>query len=204
MNKRLIWNFEINAANPLSFDFPDKNITGEIRWESRYFWSSDQIITLHGLDNHFLELSKYQIKHRQDTYYLLPHSNYNLKMRHEKLFYKPLMMKKNNAIGYGKKIAVQDQALGTYLPGCGEQDAQALLEYVQMEGIKIQVEKEALIYKINTIPHIKLELSWLRITNQSYFSVCIESRCLDWVESISSQMIGNMLAFDYVSFLKER
>jgi hypothetical protein len=202
MNKRLIWNFEINFDQSLDLTITYDYDRKEDRWEARYFWPDDQIITLKGLDQHFLELSRYEIKHRQDTYYLLPQSNYNIKMRRGQIFYKPLLMQQNNAIAYGKKIALEEQAAGVYLPGCHEQDARSLLDHIQSKGIALQVEKEALLYTFPTIPKTKLELTWLHIGNKGYYSLCIESRSVYLVEFISSQIVGNELAIDYVSFLK--
>ena len=105
MNKRLVWNFEINSDTALQIPGTNSLVISPNRWESRFFWTDDQIITLHGLNDSFLALSHYQIKHRQDTYYLLPDTNYNLKVRNDKLFYKPILIKNHQAVAYGKNAA---------------------------------------------------------------------------------------------------
>ena len=204
MNKRLVWNFEISTDNTLKVpSLVDEADPSQKRWESRFFWPDDQVITLHGLSDHFLALSHYQIKHRQDTYYLIPYAHYNIKMRHNQLFYKPLLMKKMSAVAYGKKIVLEEQASGVQLPGCDEKDAQALIARINHQGIAIHVEKEALIYTFETTPITKLELSWLHVGNKAYLSTSIESRSLPLVKSMSQQIVGHSAGCDYVTFLRE-
>jgi hypothetical protein len=78
----------------------------------------------------------------------------------------------------------------------------ALINHIHQQGIKIIVEKEALVYKFKTIPTTKFELARLRVNHQTYFSVSIESTCLSLVESFTHQLIGALPSSDYVSFLK--
>ena len=203
MNKRLVWNFEINIDNPMQISSPNDIEQNQARWESRFFWPDDQIITLHGLDDHFRELSRYQVKHREDTYFLLPNDDYNLKLRHEQLLYKPILMKSGQSIAYGKKIKIEEQAPTTQLPGCEGKDAQTLIEQINYEGKKIKVEKEAIIYTFGISPITKLELAWLHVANKAYFSASIESRSMQLVESITRQLLGDLFACDYVTFLKK-
>ncbi len=203
MNKRFVWNFEINSDNSLQIPNTEGFVQSPGRWESRFFWSDDQIITLNCLNNNFLALSHYEIKHRQDTYYLLPNTDYNLKVRCEQLFYKPILMKKTYAVAYGKKINLEEHPLNMQLPCTKEKDAHTLIALIKDQGIKINVEKEALIYKFDTTPATKFELAWLRVANKNYYSASIESRSMLLVESIAKQLIGDRLASDYVSFLRE-
>lgn len=190
MNKRLVWNFEINNDNPLAIPEIPPAETHTERWESRFFWPDGEPIVLNGLDDSFLALSRYQVKHRQDTYCVLPESDENIKIRRNQLLYKPCMMKTANAIAYGKKINLE------------ETDDKTLIMRIQREGMRIDVEKEALIYRFETVPTLKLELARLRVANTTWFSVNIEShsRCL--VESITQQVLSGHVACDYVTFLK--
>ena len=202
MAKRLVWNFEINANSPLEMPGPESMNNDSNRWESRFFWGEDLIITLHGLNHRFLELSQYQIKHREDTYFLVPNTDYNLKIRRDALFYKPILSRNPQAIAFGKKIRLDEQPHGEKLPGCMEKDAHALIDLVRSQGKKIPVEKEALIYKFDTSPSTKLELSRLQIGQKAYFSVCIASRSANFVELFSRQLLGEMPNCDYVTFLQ--
>lgn len=203
MNKRFVWNFEINTDNKLKIPAVENFIQSPNHWESRFFWPQDQVITLHGLNEEFLQLSHYQIKHRHDTYYLLPNADYNLKTRHDQLFYKPILMKKPQAIAYGKKIKLDDEAANLQFPGYEGKDVTALISHIKRQGKKITVEKEALIYRFETIPTIKLELAWLYVANTSYLSASIESRSFSLVESMTRQLLGDLPTSDYVSFLGE-
>jgi len=200
MNKRFVWNFEINTNNTLEIPVVENFVQSPNHWESRFFWPQDQIVTLNGLNDDFLHLSHYQIKHRHDTYYLLPNADYNLKTRHDQLFYKPILMKKPQAIAYAKKIKLDDEA-DLQFAGYEDKGITALINHIKSHGQKITVEKEALIYRFDTIPTIKLELAWLNVANKSYLSASIESRSFSLVESITRQLLGDLPTSDYVSFL---
>lgn len=203
MNKRFVWNFEMNGDNPLKIPAADNFVQTPNKWEARFFWPDDQIITLNGLNDDFLKLSNYQIKHRADTYYLLPNTDYNLKIRHNQLFYKPLLMKKTYAMAYGKKIKLEEEASCLDLPGIDAQDVAALLSHIKKNAIKINVEKEALVFQLASTPTTKFEFAWLTVAKKNYFSVCIESRLLSVVESIAHQLLGELPTSDYITFLKE-
>ena len=203
MNKRLVWNFEINADNPLQIPTTPNPVYSEEKWESRYFWPDNQVITLHGLNDSFLALSNYKIKHREDSYYLLPKADYNLKIRRNELFYKPALIKKDQAIAYGKKIKLERQDPNIALPGGEEMNAQNLLTRIHAEGMQINVEKEALIYTFPTTPTAKLELAWLHVSNQGFYSVNIEAHSFQLVDVLTKQILGDLLACDYVTFLRQ-
>ena len=202
MNKRLIWNFEINSDNPLQIANDDDVTFSSNRWEARYFWPGNAIITLHGLNDNFLDLSRYKIKHRDDTYCLLPNLVYNIKIRREQLFYKPILIKNAQAIAYDKKIPLKEQAPEMQISGCDGNDAQTLIALIENNGIKITVEKEVLIYTFETSPPCKLELARLLVANKSYYSACIESRSYRLVESIAKKLFGHSQSCDYVTFLR--
>ncbi|WP_232220361.1 hypothetical protein [Legionella tunisiensis] len=111
MSKRLVWNFEISNDNLLDkFPLVERD---EFRWEARFFWPDDTIITLNGLDERFLLLSNYQVKHRQDCYLLLPKCNYNIKRRRSELLYKPLIEKRPFA-GIARKLILMSTLLTQY------------------------------------------------------------------------------------------
>jgi len=195
MNKRFLWNFEINSEHPLTFP-NHKNIDASPhQWESRYFWPIDKIITLNGLTDDFLKLSHYKIKERNDTYYILPNSEGNFKRRRQELFYKPMLLKKGNLFGYGKKISLKNKPIIDELPGYDEKD-------IEKNAIKLQVEKDVVIYQFETTPPCKLELARLSVANQHFYSVGIESSAYLLVESISRQLLKTEATCDYISFLR--
>ena len=202
MSKRLVWNFQIDGKNPLQLPILNPKDKSPECWECRHFWPDNKIITLHGLNDHFMALSNYQRKHVQDTYYLLPDANYNLKIRRNVLFYKPVLKTKKTILAYGKKIEIAQQPAGLILPGCEKDDGPALIARINNQSMKIEVEKEALIYKFHTSPTTKLELARLQVANKSFFSLNIESRSLTFVESISLQLLGRSPSCDYVTFLR--
>lgn len=202
MNKRLVWNFEVAYTQPLVFSETQSIELDMATWESRFFWPDNTPIVLNGLNDLFLELSRYQIKHRHDTYYLIPNTNYNVKVRNEQLFYKPLLYKTTGANAYGKKINLMEQKPNTTLPGLNNINVATLLELTKKTSRSIHIEKEALIYQLPSITTTKLELARFCANDQIYFSVCIESPSMVEVESITQQLLGKDVACDYITFLQ--
>lgn len=201
MNKRLIWNFEINDKQPLNMVLSDDKETPAERWESRFFWPESEIIILNGLDERFLALSHYEIKYKQDKYYLLADKPYNLKVRRDQLLYKPIAFTTDYAMAYEKKIILG--AVDHSTPVTNKINTSILLSEVQEHGQPIQVEKEALIYRFETTPTLKLELARIHVANTTWFSVNIESRSKQLVDTLRRQLFGDKKTCDYVTFLKD-
>ncbi|MGQ3889229.1 hypothetical protein ACQUW5_09385 [Legionella sp. CNM-1927-20] len=203
MNKRLVWNFEVNLDKPFAVDQLSARAHDLIRWEMRYFWPEDKIITLYSLDSTILNLAHVQIKERYDSYYLLPQKHLNIKKRREELFYKPLLAQKDHCYGFGKKISLKTLPAEQTLPGCSSLDIGALLNLLKLHGTIIDVDKTALIYKFSCTPTIKLELSRLTINKQIYFSASIEGRSYALVSKLSHLLLKEEFSCDYVTFLNQ-
>lgn len=203
MNKRLVWNFEINDECPL--DLTDISAEEPSLWraEIRYFWEDKQSIILYGLNNDFLNLAHYKIKERQDRYYLLPNHTYNIKERRGELLYKPLMQNIGEVREFAKKINLSQHPSMVMLPGLFPLHANELLELVNRQSSQIYVEKTALIYKFATQPGVKLELSRLTIADTCYFSACLEGNSKKLITQISNHLFKDEIACDYVHFLKK-
>jgi hypothetical protein len=199
MNKRLAWNFELTTEASLVLPQTTQPFVSDLHWESRYFWKEEEIVLLHGLNAEFLEFSRYHIKHRSDSYYLLPHSDENIKQRHDELVYKPRIKQLDIATAYGKKVKLNQQSATT---GKENDDFQVLLKRIHTEGIVVQVDKEALVYKFETQPKTKLELARLVIDQRIYFSLSVESPHREIVEYLSTRMVKDQSPSDYVYFLK--
>ncbi|MDP3706047.1 MAG: hypothetical protein Q8R24_09080 [Legionellaceae bacterium] len=236
MNKRLVWNFEINSEKPLEIDDMASTIASlsltsdctlglseqvkdsetttesekttldnatELTWESRFFWQEHEIVVLNGLNQAFLDLSHYQIKHKTDEYFLLPQLPYNLKLRRNCLYYKPLMIRTPTKFAYGKKINLHEQKEDMRLIGTDQLTVKNILSQIDNQSRRVLVEKEALSYQLQTTPTTQLELARLSFDKTIYFSVCIESSSRTLVESITPQLIPHRKASDYVSFLQQ-
>lgn len=201
MKKRLVWNFEINISHPLDLPRVYEKPDDDIHWESRFFWSEREMITLSGLDEHCLDLSRYTIKHRSDTYFLLPDADYNIKARKQAFIYKPLIEKTKRAVAYGKKIKLEQHA-EPIITAQGQMTPQSLIQLATTQGRSVLIEKEALIYKFDSHPNAKLELARLSLGHAIYFSVGIESRSRTLVEDLSYRLIGDVETTDYITFLK--
>ena len=203
MNQRLVWNFEFA---PHTTTFPAgllvKQEAEPIKWEIRFFWPDDETIVLNTIDNSLLDLANYHQKHREDYYYLLPGSNYNIKKRHHELLYKPLLQQSERALGFAAKINIDALTEQPHKTNQHDPLVHELVQRIAHEGVEVYVKKEAFIYKFPTQPTIKLELARLEVQNQVYLSACIEGKALELVESIAEHLLGKQISCEYVTFLK--
>lgn len=203
MQTRFIWNFEIDTGT-LTLPGNTSNDGSNVNWEFRSFWASHEIITIQGLNQSFLDLANYQIKFKSDTYYFLPNALYNLKRRNGDFFYKPILKKNNSATGFGKKINLSEASDDILLPGIVDMDVKTLLDTINTSAQKIEIEKEALIYRWETYPKIKMEIAKLRIKQDTYFTLSLESTSLSHVTTLTKQLLGKRTSSDYSTFLKGR
>lgn len=220
MTKRFIWNFEINDSCSLTLPVLDetgpaglfspnsrriKNEGHDLEdalWEARFFWPEADIITLSGLAPHFLELSRYKIKHRSDVYYILPDADYNIKTRRGELVYKPILQQSAHAIAYGKKIKLE-RVTADIIQANGERiNPRTLIQRVHQQGRAIPVDKEAVIYTFESLLNTQLEFARIHINNKITFSFSIESPDWSIMDTLSRQMVANQPASDYITFLK--
>ena len=209
MNTRLVWNFEITPNCQLHLPEAQVIASADTHWESRFFWSANDIIVLSGLDETFLELSRYKIKHRLDSYYLLPDADYNIKKRRDELVYKPILKRSPSAIEYGKKIKLKKDASiieltsSTLTNFTSDNDHQSLVRKIAEQSLEVPVEKDALIYKFESHPSTKLEIARLIINHQVFYTLCVEAPTLFLVEEITRQLTKESPSQDYVLFLKK-
>jgi hypothetical protein len=201
MSKRLIWNFEIARNSQIKLPQDNALKSKDRRWESRFFWPEDEPIILHGLDDGFLNISRYTIKHRADSYLILDDRNYYFKIRRQQLIYKPQLEQTKYALAYGKKISFQS-INDIHLPEGETLDLTKFIAKVKSEARTIALEKEILQYKFDLLPKVTMELARIKINNHIYFSLSIESRVLLWTEYLSQHIIIDKSPSDYVSFLK--
>ncbi|KTD07958.1 hypothetical protein [Legionella jamestowniensis] len=193
MNQRLVWNFEINTTPLLDIKSLPHYEKEDIKWEARYFWSHHEIICLTGLDDSFLDLRQYEIKHREDHYLLLTDNDFNIKKRREELQYKPLLQEQDNIRGFGKKIDLYHASSPVDLQP----------DMLHKKGKQVTVCKITLIHKFPTVPSVKLELARLCIQDNVFFSTCIEGRSKTLVTHIAKHLLPGHVSCDYVSFLKQ-
>jgi hypothetical protein len=204
MNQRLVWNFEFT---PKTTTFPAeilvKKKSEQIKWEIRFFWPDDKAIVMNTIDNSLLDLANYHQKHREDYYYLLPGSNYNIKRRHHELLYKPLLKQSDQALGFDAKINIDSLGVDGKKTNPHAPIVQEIVQRMaHEEGVDVYVRKEAFIYKFPTRPTIKLELARLEVHNQVYLSACIEGKARELVENIAERLLGKHVSCEYVTFLK--
>lgn len=162
------------------------------------------MVCLHSLNDDYLDLSRYESKHREDTYHVLAAFNFNIKVRRGELLYKPLLEETALLLGFGKKIPLHEQPPDMVLPGTDGLSARQLLELVEKNSNIITVEKDALVLKLADEPTIKLELSRLKMGSDIFFSACIEGRAQGLVQAIAEHVFPGQMPSDYVHFLKQQ
>lgn len=204
MNKRLVWNFELDLQDSDELSKLPCLEKETLRWESRFFWPENRVITLYGLKENCLHLANFESKYRHDTYYILADRDYNIKSRRNELLYKPLIKTTGVLQGFEKKINLQQQEATTLLPGTPPILTRDLMHLLKTNALAITIEKDAFIYKFNTEPSTKLELSRLTIEGKVYFSACIEGKSAPLVIFLSQILLKREHSSDYVRFLKNR
>ncbi len=201
MTQRLVWNFEFTPTTNFVLSDLENQKEDDLKWEARFFWPEAQIIKLYLLEPSLLDLATYQHKQKKDLYYLIPGQNYNIKNRRDELVYKPLVKQGKYSLGFGAKINLNDS--NKALP---DKDALKLnlSDTVQLlkHSDEVIVKKDSLIYKFPTHPNIKLELARIEINSLIYFSLCIEGKSRELVETLSKQLLGKQPTDNYVGFLK--
>lgn len=204
MKKSLVWNFEIDTQDALDFSSLQGYAKEELRWEIRYFWPEDAKITLRHCPASLLDMNSVELKQRSDVYTLIPHRHLNIKERENHWLYKPLMRSEGNAMGFAKKIDIATVADDAILPGEPPFLKSDLMESIHTEGLVIEVNKAALIFKIPSFPGCKLELTRLRLPSQTiFYSAALEVNNLDLVKYLSNHLLKGHLSCDYVIFLKQ-
>lgn len=194
MIQRLVWNFEFSTKKEIPISGLVDNEHDHLKWEKRFFWPEDYIISLCNIDDSLLDLANYQQKHKEDYYYLLPHTNYNIKLRRDELQFKPILKQTPSAIGFGIKINLDERG--------NSSEFHQMAHQARKEGTSVFVKKEAFIYKFHTTPNIKLELARLEVKDSVYFSACVEGKSLFLVETLSDLLLGKQVSCEYVTFLK--
>lgn len=200
MSELFLWNFQCIARDLSTLDALRTYKKDDIKWEARFFWPRDENIVLGCVDSAMLSLKNYHYKQKEDHYFLLDNTHENIKLRRNTLLYKPQLHQSTIAIGFGPKINLEDKA--TYPPTMDSQALQRLLQDTQNLAQQIQVTKESYLLKLNTKPHIKLELAKLKVYEKTYFSLCIEGKSLPLVEYIARAIVGDIPSCDYITFLK--
>lgn len=200
MNQRLVWNFEFSNIKQPTLNYSVME-SEPLKWEARYFWPEDCVITLSAIEEGLLDLANYHQKHKEDCYYLIPAYDFNIKLRREELLYKPLVTQSTplSICGFGHKHSLRDLDASEH---ASMDDLKTIAELVAKAGIRIPVIKESFTYKMTTEPSIKIELSHLDVFNTVYFSLCIEGKSLALVEQITQSILGEKSSSNYTSFLK--
>ncbi len=204
----LIWQFQSDGSQPADAESLSDKIKNIKQWEARFFWREDESIILSHLDEDALYLKNYKHESKIDTYVLDEH-NRNIKLREDKLHFKPLLTKEDSLTCYEKKqkfIPLKDyMEIRTLLPKLPKTQPHSinefnewLLEHYQL----INVEKESYLYKIKKDSKTRFELSKLIINDALYYSLVVESRLKEHTLTIKKALNINATAVDYIQFLK--
>lgn len=206
-----IWQFGLDIQGvPFWSDFRDQVLEskGSDNCEQRFFWGAQDLILLNGLSEAQLWLSSYQFETHQDAYVLL-NDNQNIKFRNKKLHVKPLLTLNNGTSTYRDKqkyhLLKQQKEIAALL---GNNDFASLKTKSEVKGLLrktypvCDVYKEALTLDLMLIANISIEFSKLKINEQIFYSLVVESKFSQLVEKAVSALGIKKTPETYVQFLK--
>lgn len=202
MNQRLVWNFEFSTLKNSALSNLKIKKEDDLKWEARFFWPETKIIKLALVDDSLLEIAHYQYKQKQDQYYLIAQQDYNIKSRRGELLYKPLLKQSKYAFGFGAKINIKGLNDSAPLHAADDFSVQTLMNQLE-KSAPLLVNKDSFTYKFSFHPSVKLELARIEVNKQIYFSVCVEGKSRNLVETISIGLLGKKPSSNYVHFLKK-
>lgn len=200
MTHHFIWGFQFTETAigqwPPLLSANDSN-----KWESRYFWNDNQLVSLTGLPLTLLSLTHYKIKSRHDSYIVI--NDTNIKLRKQKIHVKPLIEKENDSFCYAKKreIPLHDaDEIATIIPEIKQWNGQQDIEEFLSEHYSVFiVDKDVLIHQINDTT--RLEFSRIRVNSHFYCSLSIETRSRQDLEKLVKLIIPQQKAQSYTEFL---
>jgi len=208
-----LWNFSLECTehcvlNSNFSDFEDLSLEAPKKWEKRFFWDATENITLKCLGDHFLNFNKYKFKSREDCYFLSPTHNKNIKFRHRKLAYKPLLETSERMFCYDKKVkfdlvnASPDLCILFPELSCWNQET-SIREFLMEKNESMTVYKEAFIYVFSERFSGKFELSRILVNGNWFLSFCLEAKNKKLVKYLTDQILPDEQSIDYISFLKD-
>ncbi|MFI4962618.1 MAG: hypothetical protein ACHP6H_02030 [Legionellales bacterium] len=201
MTHPLIWNFECLLKPKLTLNLLETPKKDPLKWEARFFWPDSELICMNIQDESLENLTLYERKHKEDTYYLIPEKNYNVKQRGSRLLYKPITNETPFATGFGNKITLENLE-GTHIETHPKPELlKNIFDSAKQLALIIPVRKESYTYKFPITPTIKLELVRVEVHNKIYYSACVEGRSHDLVKTMSDDLFGKRKHCDFVSFL---
>jgi hypothetical protein len=178
---RFIWQFDLSGEqwSPSGDWQKDSH-----KWEIRYFWPIEQVIQLNFHESQ-LNWGNGACKIHHDIYWLDRNNPLNIKQRKDLFVFKEMIIQTNDRIAFEKK----ETLTGDELP--------------KRNYETIAVDKMALQLIIHQKPKCLLELSKIRVQEQTFSSLCIESRCGELVDDLNSHLNLPLKAKSYVTFLGE-
>ncbi len=179
---RFIWQFDLTNQQWL----PQGNWQkGPYKWEVRYFWPVEQIIRLN-INESQLNWSQAVCKTHLDNYLIDKDNPLNIKERHNKLVCKPFVSQQSQRIAYNKKVNLTAD------------------ELTPDNLLTVPIEKMAIQFIVHRKPKCVLELSKIQLLNQTFTSLCIESRCGELLDDLHHHLKLPGKASSYLDFLCEK
>lgn len=202
MRHHFIWGFYLDDRTPINLvTHAQESRLGN--FESRYFWPENSCVCLSHLSLDLLQLSRYKIKKRQDKYILI--SNKNIKLRKNKLHYKPLSESGETHCQYDdkRKIPLKHDnidELTALLPAIASWNKiDKINDFLNQSYPILTVNKEILIHTI--APGTRLELSRIEVNSEHYLSMSLESHSRQTLVNLVKLIIPGKTPQSYSDFL---
>jgi hypothetical protein len=187
----------------------------QIGWEWRSFWPEDcSPIPVHLVPFPISSLNDFESITFQDTYISIKKSLLNLKIRKEKLVYKPVIEKYDYLLAFSPKkkfpFPLGWKELYSLFPRLlyykgvilSPHDLVLCLQESHYQSCLISLQKNTCRYEITE--DLRLELSQIMVHDQLWYSVCIESLSITQVRECADLMIpqkGKLMG--YAEFLNK-
>lgn len=206
-SRKLVWQFwsDKDAPTALPQNYDRYSISDDTKWEQRFFWRHDAPITLNGFHGSELEVTGFRFKRKEDVYILTP-NRHNIKIRNDKIAYKPLLSTTDQVYAYGKKqkFKAPSPELAKLLPIMHKWDPQVPLKtFLQAHFTLVPTYKETYSKLLHKNLKAKVELARVEIAGISYLSFCIEAKNLELVKELGQTLVPDQTPIDFIEFIEK-
>jgi hypothetical protein len=191
----------------------DKRLT----WEWRIFWpeydaARDALGEFSFIDG---KMKKRVEEKNNDTYYYLPNTFLNVKIREEDIVFKLMHEKKGDYCGYGKKktfpFPVAAEELPVFLPDRGASFASqaellaALVDHYPSSKVYEVVKQRASATFVqpdeDKEAKLKAEYAVIDCGGRTFQTLCLESKHRKWLKTTVKKLDGGGIVCDYFRLL---
>lgn len=210
-----LWDFNLKLNRiPLDRSHFKSSYDTHCKYEQRFFWQDHhKTITCHFFDPHITQ-SNYSVERNKDYYLMLPNKQ-NIKIRKDKMHYKPIVSHHGSTISFAPKkkyhlIKDYDEISqilsidlsADYLEKRHRQKSKPYRKSILKLIPSIKVKKDRVIFEPFPFSDLNVEFSRLLIRKKTYYSCVVEASSLPLVEHIVDSLQIHQDPMSYITFLQ--